>query len=422
MRVSHDDIARQNQRRAHELVEALICGGVRDAVISPGSRNTPLVLAFAEAARQQDSMAIHTVLDERSAAFYALGLSRAGGTPAVLCCTSGSAGGHYLPAIAEAASSGVPMVVITADRPVELQDCGAPQTMNQDRLYGEHVRYYRNLGLPDLRTEDTGFASTAVACALDRAQGMRPGPVHLNQPFRKPLWRELERGDEMAPVRRAKISRGRLEPSGDMIPYLVWRMDESPRGVIVCGPNPGGLGGSALSESHGFSEALLCLADSLGWPILADPLSSLRYGGHRHAAIISTYDAFLADSDVAQALAPQLILHFGRQPTSTALVQWMAQCEQAHTVLVEPSGDWHDPTHCASELLAVDPERLCHHLCERLGDEPPADPHWIGRWQQLETTTRACLNSACEEGLWSGFIASTVVGALPNIGGPAPGP
>ncbi|HET6344486.1 MAG TPA: 2-succinyl-5-enolpyruvyl-6-hydroxy-3-cyclohexene-1-carboxylic-acid synthase, partial [Myxococcota bacterium] len=155
----------------------------RPVVVSPGSRSTPLVLAYAA----QPNVELHCVLDERSAGFFALGLARATGRAAVLICTSGSAVAHYLPALAEANASHVPLVVLTADRPPELHHCGAPQTMDQNRIFGAHVRWFCDIGAPHGDVSPR-WLRTVAAQALDHAEGAQPGPVHINVPMREPLW------------------------------------------------------------------------------------------------------------------------------------------------------------------------------------------------------------------------------------------
>jgi 2-succinyl-5-enolpyruvyl-6-hydroxy-3-cyclohexene-1-carboxylate synthase len=205
--------ARLNADLAATLVAGALDAGVHDVVMSPGSRNTPLTLAFAEAANDEGRLRLHVFTDERTAGFVALGLARATGAPVALLCTSGSAAAHYLPAVIEASEDRVPLVILTADRPAELHGCGASQTVDQQRLFGVHVRHFRDLGSP-ATAPDLAPVALAVARALSFARGPLPGPVHLNVPFREPLWTpevvgRPVRSPVALPRRRARPTRRR---------------------------------------------------------------------------------------------------------------------------------------------------------------------------------------------------------------------
>ena len=221
-------IADGNARWAQTLAAAL----PRPAVISPGSRNTPLVLALADSQASR----VDVVLDERAAGFYALGMARATRRAVILLCTSGSAGAHYLPAIIEAHASGVPLIVITADRPPELQHCGAPQTIIQQELFSPYVRWRVDVGVP--QTPDAlPFLRAMAARALDFAEGAHPGPVHINLPLREPLWSAADvQQPALAPAPAPDVMRGVATLDAAQLDALADALKAIGRGVIFAGP------------------------------------------------------------------------------------------------------------------------------------------------------------------------------------------
>jgi 2-succinyl-5-enolpyruvyl-6-hydroxy-3-cyclohexene-1-carboxylate synthase len=415
-----------NALQAGTLVRALVDGGAKHAVISPGSRSTPLVLALHALAQIDDSLTLHTVLDERSAGFFALGIARASGAPVLLSCTSGSAGAHWYPALLEADAARVPLIALTADRPAELQGFGAPQTMDQTRLFGGCVRLFRDLSEPG-PDADPRWLLAAAAQALDAASGVRPGPVHLNLPFRKPLWDPAAPG--LPPKREAAVViRDALPPLPAAAKgALLERLQSARRGVIVCGPMD--LHRDARRGAS-FSAAVRGLAAALGWPLIAEPASQARGGfgaeppALLHPAgrlvqvdpmetpVISCADAFLRSPEIAEALAPDLVLRFGRVPTSKPVTKWVSYHGEGRTLLVDPAGAYEDPTWAASVVVACDEVAFCDALAPTLlargGDTPRS---WSEGWLTLEAKARAALRAACDEGLWSGAIAREVARA-----------
>ena len=251
------ETAALNARWADALIGALCASGVRDAVVSPGSRNTPLVLALA-ARSERSSLRVHAILDERSAAFYALGIARVTGAPVVLSCTSGSAGAHWLPAVIEADHSRLPLVLLTADRPPELHGAGAPQTVHQSGLFGRHVRLQADPGCPI--PGPLGWLRTLAARAVDAAAGTRPGPVHLNLPLREPLWDRDQA--PLPPVDAApSIVRGAPRLDDAVISSLATELRGEPRGALVLGPGDSGVcGPSRAAHLEGLTRAARRLA------------------------------------------------------------------------------------------------------------------------------------------------------------------
>ena len=275
------------------LVDEWIRCGVRHAVVAPGSRSTPMVLALAE----RDELALHVVHDERVAAFVALGLGL-DGVPAALVCTSGTASVNFHPAVVEAGLSDIPMIVATADRPPELRGVGAPQTIDQLELYGRSVRWFCDAPLPD-EADPTSWRPLAQRVVTAAAAG----PVHLNLPFREPLLGTA--GDlpepigPPVPVPRAIAVAGPIDPALDR-----------QRGVIVAG------GRSGVPAAR-----VADLADRLGWPVLADPCSGLR----STPQAVTAFEPLLRVGEFADAHAPELVVRVGRAPASKFLSRWIAR-------------------------------------------------------------------------------------------------
>lgn len=385
--------ARANAEAAAEIVRALVDGGVRAAVMSPGSRNTPLVLALAA----HPAIALWPALDERAAAFFALGLARASGRPVALACTSGSAGAHWLPAVVEAAHSAVPLVLLTADRPPELHGCGAPQTVAQERLFGDFVGFARALP-PPRPGGDPRFVRAVVADAVSRALGPPMGPVHLDVPFREPLWLpgvEAAAGPSGPPTVHHRAPRA---PGRAAVAAARARIAEARRGVIVCGPD-------AAPDARA-ARAIADLGARLGWPVLAEAASGVRFGD---GPVVATYDALLRGP--LGALEPDCVLRFGLSATSKPLARWLSRVGGGRTLLVDPGGRRHDPDRVADALFEADPGAFAEAL-----DGPRADAAWTARWLGAEEVARHALRAACADGFWSGAVAAALVDALPADG------
>lgn len=385
--------AQRNATWSSHLVSALVANGLRHAVVSPGSRNTPLVLALDAALGERNLV----VLDERSAGFVALGLARTSGHPVALVCTSGSAAAHYFPAVIEAHYSRIPLIVVTADRPPELHHNGAGQSIEQENLYGAYVRWAANIGAPGDGTPRTWghMAARAVASAT----GANPGPVHLNAAFREPLWAPGvgygAPSQDGLTVQQSRAFGVELEP-------LRERVAKARRGVIVCGPRSAG---PHLASDAGFHAAVSQLGARLGWPVLADAISGARRDG-----TITTYDALLRSSTFADAARPDLVLRFGQLPASKPLAAWLNNASTT-TVLVEPTAGLHDPASVADVLVVADPTLLCVELAKTASREADA---WLAQWRRADETARRTLGDAMGDGFWEGAIAASVGRMLPE--------
>jgi 2-succinyl-5-enolpyruvyl-6-hydroxy-3-cyclohexene-1-carboxylate synthase len=362
------------------LVDEWVRAGVRHAVICPGSRSTPLATAVAADPRLE----LHVRLDERSAGFTALGMGMATGAPAVVVVTSGTAAAELHAAVVEADLAGVPMVVCTADRPPELRDVGAPQTIDQTHLFGRSPRWFADPGVPDeaARSSWRSLGSRAVAEAVSGARG--PGPVHLNLPFREPLLGDAGIGGvpdgrpDGVPWHR--VDRAVAGPSVPVVDELVADpLTPGRRGVIVAG------------AGCGDPDAVLRLAQVLGWPVLADPRSGLRRAG---TGVVSSADGILRSAPFVAAHRPDVVLRLG-QPWASKVVNGFAS--GAPGVVVDPWG-WSDPERSADRLIRCDPTVFCRAVASALGggtgSSTPSVGGWAAAWEQAEAVVQQALADA----------------------------
>ena len=389
---------------AREFVAALAAGGLEAVCISPGSRSTPLALAF----YNQPDITHHLLLDERSAGFFALGLALATRQPVALLCTSGTAGANYFPAIIEAKMSEVPLLVLTADRPPELRHSGANQTIDQVKLFGDQVLWSVDMAVPQDDAPPAAWRNlrrTAVR-ALATADGLRKGPVHLNFPFRKPLEPDDPLNWQTLPAPSASpslsVTHGTLSPTADQLAGFAQLLADRPRGLIVAGPR---------CPSAGFAAQLTELSARTGFPILADPLSGLRCGPHveSKALICGAYENYLHHAP--PSLQPQIILRFGAMPVSKRLGDFLARCDSAVQVHVRESGVWADEAHVVDHFLQVDPQALCEKLALNL--EMSRDAAWSEQWRAWENRSRQVVAGFVHERPFDGAYVAAVLDSLP---------
>ncbi|HXC01610.1 MAG TPA: 2-succinyl-5-enolpyruvyl-6-hydroxy-3-cyclohexene-1-carboxylic-acid synthase [Opitutaceae bacterium] len=353
------------------LVETLARCGVTHAVLSPGSRSAPLVFAFARHPRIESI----PVLDERSAAFFALGLAKKSRRPVALICTSGTAAANLFPAIIEAHESGTPLIVLTADRPPELRDCASGQTVDQQKIYGGYVDFYHELAVPEASEARLRYLRQTVAQACTRAQG---GPVHLNCPFRDPL---VPTEDGTAKALAKKIDEdffAHLEPVAPASATATWPPPANARGLIVAGPE-------MVANPAAYAAAIIKAAETLGWPVLADALSPVRHHAVGKATIITTYDAILRNAPAARELVPQHLICFGGWPVSKVLRGWLEQA-QAETLMVSPGPANRDGLHGRTRHLPLSAENFT------VLEGPVADPAYATQWSRAESAARASLD------------------------------
>lgn len=357
------------------FVNELVRNGIKNAVISPGSRSTPIALLMAE----HSQMNVHVHVDERSAAFFALGMAKALKEPTVLVCTSGTAAANYFPAIVEAKISRIPLIVLTADRPHELRDVGAPQAIDQVNLYGNQVKWFMEMSPPDAAPEMLRYVKTVSSRAVASAMKEPKGPVHLNMPFREPLIPDFDHIEKYEnESRHVEIINGTLTVADEYIKGLAQRLEGMRKGIIVCGE----------IDNENFSAAILDLAKELNFPILADPLSQLRSIDDPDNLIVDTYDVFLRNDAVKQALAPEVIIRFGSMPVSKPLTLYMKQSE-ALQIVVDGGAGFRDPNQLTAEMVYCD-ETL---FCRKLAEYAKKNKHNDGKlWKDINEKTKQALS------------------------------
>ena len=455
---------------ARVLVDEWARAGVTDAVACPGSRSTPLLVALGEAA-EDGRLRLHVFLDERAAGFFALGLGLVSNVPAPVVTTSGTAAVELHPAVVEAHHAGVPMLVVTADRPAELHDCGAPQTVRQEGLYGEAVRWQASPGVPDVAGAGTWRSLGSRAVAEARGGPRRPGPVHLNLAFREPLVGTAEsflraigvparlgaaalaggqppggqppsgQPPSGQPSRPAGfgtspstgLQRGgstseaavRLSPAFDLLAAgrpdgAPWHQvvvpvehviaaDEMARSVAGAGER----GLVVAGAGAGSPEAVSALARATGWPVLADAVSGCRVEG-----TVSTADALLRAGEI-RGWRPDVVVRLGRPWASKVLAEWLADLECVQ-VLVDPWGTWQAPDHLAARVVVASPDAFCGAVAKASGASAMAGSQpagqWSRRWALAEAAAQSAIDEvlAAEETLTEPGIARALVGALPE--------
>ncbi len=372
----------------HDLIAAFIdeltrCG-MTDACTSPGSRSTPLVLALA----RQPGLRAHSHIDERAAGFFGLGIAKASGRPVAIACTSGTAAANFAPAVIEASEARVPLIVLTADRPPELRESGAGQTIDQIKLYGSAARWFFEVGNHDIDEQRIAWVRTLACRTYAAATAERPGPVHLNWPLREPLvprQRRPARGGRSGAAAWARRAAPPTQPLrlGDHI-------GAPARGVIVAG-----------RDDRGLSPAIPELARASRYPLLADPLSGARRG----EAAIAHYDLLLRDRRFASDHAPEIVIRVGDLPTSKPLRSWLASSGDAVQILVDPERAWQDPSAVAGLVLRADPRLL--------EPPPPADPGWLADWRACDARAAHAIDRALGDELSEPNVARALASSLP---------
>jgi len=341
---------------AATLVDEWARLGVTDAVVCPGSRSTPLALAL------HDRLRVHVRLDERSAGFYTLGLAMATGRPCVLCVTSGTAAAELHPAVVEAHYARIPLIVCTADRPPELHDTGAPQTIDQEGLFTTSTRWASTPGVPAPGQEATWRPLAVRAFAESRHGPSGPGPVHLNLAFREPLGGEA---DTLPPQLGLHVAVPGTAPGRLRVPL-------TGRGLVIAGglfpapPDPG---------------TVLALARELRWPVLADPRSQCRVVG-----TIAAADAIVRTGPPL----PDTVLLVGAPWLSKALAGYVSEASRAgaRIVVVDPWRQWPDPTRAATEFHHGDPDAW---LAGAMDGARPCDGSWLASWTEREEKAQAAV-------------------------------
>jgi 2-succinyl-5-enolpyruvyl-6-hydroxy-3-cyclohexene-1-carboxylate synthase len=384
-----------------------------------------------------------SVVDERSAGFFTLGMGKVAGRPAAVITTSGTAAANLYPSVIEASQGEVPLLVLTADRPHRLRDTDGNQAMDQFRLYGSFPRAFFEVAPPSPAESALRHLRGLAARAVSLSLGPPRGPVHLNFPFEKPLEpgrcdspvseREIPPGQEAENSRQpAEIEAGLGRPGGTdrdggtvnvsmgrpmvgevELEWAAGIMESARRGLIVAGPvpDPGEVG-----------PAVLALADATGFPVLADPLSGARFGSKAEALVVGGYDLFLRSSEARSVLTPGLILRIGASPTSSAALDLISQSKGAIQLVVDDGHRWKDHLASARHYVRASPAPWLRRLSERIQKAP--EEEWLALWREAENRTRSVLRDRGraevpgggpgEEELLEGEILAAVVDLLPD--------
>lgn len=344
------------------IIHGYSLSGIQHAVTSPGSRSTPLTLAC----ERHPEIKTWVQVDERSAAFFALGLALKSQRPVILVCTSGSAVANWFPAVVEANYAEVPLILLSADRPVELHNCGANQTINQQQLFGSHVRAFHAIPEPSPDLLDSTLLSELVAKSVSQSQQGISGPVHINIPFREPLLpQDEDLNEKIDELTKSVVSEhdpavipDQLDANQvDIDPFI--EVIERGDGLIVVGRG---------TYSALFVENLNQLAGTLNVPVIVDHLSNLRFGQHEKTNYVVNYDLFLHQEDIQKQLGydPDWVIRFGRFPVSKSLATYLSGCTDAISILVGDNARKQDPIRTADFFIQAAAETFCHQLLEQL--------------------------------------------------------
>lgn len=395
--------------------DELANNNVENAVICPGSRNTPLIIALSE----NDKIKCHVAVDERSAAFLALGIAKASCKPVVIAVTSGTAVAELYPAIIEAYLQRTPLIVLTADRPVELKDNGANQTINQTNIFANHIRWFFDAGLPEIEFSRLRHIKTIARRAVFYATVRDRGPVHINMPFRTPF-EPFEITDEIDQsvydfffnqedykenlTQNAYVFPKFAEIKSELFDSLI----KFKKGLFIVGPD---------NYSNIFLDNLTFSANLLGFPIVADGASQLRFGIRDKSSLVCNYEAYLQYDPLIKKLKPDIILHFGRNFTSKGLGYFLDKTS-SQRIVVNAYGDWVDPHNLSNFVLQTDPsifaEALRQYLLDKKYDNS-INP-WKQKWLQADKIAKQTKEKFLKDDLFGfeGKAIPTILETLPH--------
>lgn len=362
------------------LIDEFIRQGVVHAVVAPGSRSTPLAVAIAA----RSEMALHLFHDERSASFAALGIGVATGRPAVLLCTSGTAATHFHGAVVEAHQANVPMLVCTADRPPELRDVGAPQTIEQAQLFGTAVRWFHDPGVPSFDASHT-WRSLASRCFQAAVAVGRPGPVHLNLAFREPLLGSVV---DMPPA---------CEDAWNQMVRPMNLDDDTAR--EIAGRISGKTG--VIMAGRGASREVLTLALALGWPVLADSRSGVR---ECHGSVVVAFDPILRSEKFVASVSPQVVLRIGDPPASKVFSQWVANSD-AKVIQIQAHTNVNDADHRVAFTAIGNIDDVVRKLATHVSK---CSPEWLTLWSRAEVAAQDVLRKWTSQNMSEPTVARTV--------------
>ncbi len=375
------------QAFAATFVDELAAQGVEFACVSPGSRSAPIAMAL----QRHPRIKVLVHIDERSGSFFAVGLGKATGKPAVILCTSGTAAAEFHAAVVEAAYSGTPLIVLTADRPPELQGVGANQAIDQQHLYGSAPVWFVDPGVPvELPNAGRMWRRLAARAVAEAARG----PVHVNLPFREPLVPPPGRADPAVSAPAQAATDGRLLPSQAQVGSLASALQRAQRPLVIAG---------TLRDGDRLAPAL----HRLGLPLLAEPTSQLRRP--EAGAAVESYEALLRAGWSLQH-GPDLVIRLGSTPTSRVLNRWLAAAA-APTFLIDPEHAWRDEDDVATSVMACDPQPLLEAL-------PPVDRSaWREQWISAgKKATAAVAATMVTTPVHEGHVVRALAARLPQNG------
>lgn len=399
---------------AEAFFDELARSGVRDICVAPGSRSTPLVLAAAREGRFR----MVPILDERSAGFFALGVGKASGRPAVVITTSGTAAANLLPSVVEASQGEVPLLVLTADRPHHLRDTDGNQAMDQIRLFGTFPRAFFEVELPRLEGPSVRHLRGLAGRAVSTAVGPPRGPVHLNFPFDKPL----EPGPVAVPSLEAfkaehpRAGAGRSEDvpfvrvskkvlgvsEGDAVRIRV-ALEGAKRGLVVAGPVP---------DPSEVGPAVLAFSSATGFPVLADPLSGARFSPAQGAQVVAGYDLFLRSARARNTLRPDLIVRVGGSPTSSGVLDYLAEAGDTRQIVIDEGNRWKDHLASAHDYVHASPAPVLERLAADAGTATGSE--WNDLWFEAESRTRRVVEGKGPGELLEGEVLASIAESLPG--------
>ncbi|OJG27606.1 2-succinyl-5-enolpyruvyl-6-hydroxy-3-cyclohexene-1-carboxylic-acid synthase [Enterococcus caccae] len=371
------------------FVEGMISSGVEQAVISPGSRSTPLALLL----HRQEKIETFIEVDERSAAFFALGLSKASSKPVVLLCTSGTAAANYYPAICEAYASHIPLVILTTDRPHELRQVGAPQAMDQFYLFQNHVKEFIEMAIPEGTKTMLDYAYWQGMRATDTACQVPSGPIHLNFPLREPLLPDLNQS--LITEKTTEVLAGKKQLSEE---HLIKCVDawQGRRGVLV-------IGGSHTPTE---AEVFIKLAETLNWPIISDPLANVTACGKESPLIMSYADLFIQEVEMLQQ--PEVIVRFGMLPISKNTMFWLQSLDERTAIyFVDETGEWQDQLKQAQVAIQVEEQSFAQSIIDKVAIKTLDS--WSQQWITWQEITEQQLNELSEMKVLNETSASLLV-------------
>lgn len=382
---------------AETLAAQLVNAGVKYACISPGSRSTPLTYAFTT----NKKIKSFAIIDERTSGFFALGLAKATNTPVVLVCTSGTAAAEFYPAIIEAFQSKIPLIICTADRPAELQNVGANQTINQNNIYKNHIRWFADAGLPQANLKRLNDIRNIAKRALVECSIKNIGPVHINFPFKEPFEPNAftdEISNGVLQLTQSVSKNSLFEDltknviSAKTLQCIFKKIKDHPKGIIVVGLD---------NYSKGFFEVCHQLSVKTGFPIFADAASNMRFSVYSKQNILANYDSYLRSDKFVRNHKPDFIMQFGRNFSSKALSNFIAECS-CEKLLVNKFGDWNNSVDKLSSTVAYEPESFCKELLTTIKKNKriKQNSNWLSSFIQIDKTASQIKHEIIDKSLF----------------------